>query len=512
MEQSAEIQELKAKCNQYQQEASALYRLLVPDSAIDTSRGPDETPTAPDLDALVAGRELMSTKTELLERELTATKAELLESRARTGTLSKLLKRVREQIEFEFKRELKREQIKRELKRELKRKNIKRELKREQLKRVSSLRKPISLLENKQCELENKITERTGTLKILQGKLDNAYAYEDAIGEIHLLEYMVEMSQQPVKELQEAKAEIIFLKEQVEIYEVATDIDTHNPQQETRAQACKNTMTLEVCDRAAMKRRVVEDFYDSTRKRMKPSQDINLTLLQRPEFESICQLLEIATSEVLQVAKDGGLINPLHFGVGRHGILALTDDGLNKAELFSKFKSQSEMISDWTEKKTLEMSTRVRDHLDESGFLEHGHSSLLDLVDWLENEEQTEPNEISDRLNEVVKEVTLPFQQLSFLIGRIWEDPRLEVPGSCLADVREVLAKLDSKHEDGELSNAAEFVLNMSPHEIPGEAHSRLAAYLNRIWSRYRSLESLAAQCKTDSCIPPHYLQPPASL
>ncbi|KAK7393868.1 hypothetical protein QQX98_013349, partial [Neonectria punicea] len=222
------------------------------------------------------------------------------------------------------------------------------------------------------------------------------------------------------------------------VVSLETDRDMPDSQQESQAQHGEASTELEKCDRATMQRKMIDDLYGaSAEKRTKTGEDVSLSLLEPEKFQPVRELLEMTTKEVLRIAALGGLIDPRDVTVGRHGTIALTKDGLEKAEKFSKSKDRPRLSLDDDVDTSL-----VRKHLEQSGFFARGHVSLDPLKMVLQTREYIPRDLLEGCVDSISLQVYAPMGELCEVLIQIKQTPAGTVNLACVGKANAVLQGL----------------------------------------------------------------------
>lgn len=256
-------------------------------------------------------------------------------------------------------------------------------------------------------------------------------------------------------------------------------------------------------DRPALKRVVDESVFQPGRpyKRLKPAPLSDASRYLDPKT---AEFLMLVHQEVLYQAGKGGLINPLHFKL-TDGVLGITKEGLERCKLFQERPSQRRLIDAWVEKSHMEMSKRVRDHLEAAGFMVQGHKSLLPLCNRLRDGKVMEVGNLVEYLQDVITRTGPLCDSLGDCLKPITEEKVVDWTDELVFNLAKHLTPLYALRETSKLSaEMATFLLLGGTRNL----QLKVVARLEGIIGRYNKFSKLEQTITVDSRIPHYYISP----
>ncbi|CAH0036363.1 unnamed protein product, partial [Clonostachys solani] len=261
----------------------------------------------------------------------------------------------------------------------------------DETRKAFSLKFDIEALQRDKKGLEKSVTSLTSQIEQLQAQKDLASEEE--------YESLLEKHERVAKELYlTAHFTVHDLKEENE--DLKAELDMHNEilglteedrnfGERTLGQKGSQIPAQFIgTSYVGTKRKVEEEMYATDQlgnKRLRTTDSMVFEGLSDKNLDGVCCFVSTAQNEVLRVAAKGGLINHLHFNITPRGILGITPLGMERIDLFHRFKSEPKLLADWKSTRGAQFSKEVRQIINESGFQDHSHPSLYYLVKQLED-------------------------------------------------------------------------------------------------------------------------------
>lgn len=364
----------------------------------------------------------------------------------------------------------------------------------------------IDTLKKEEASLKKSVEEEANKISQIEKEIqDLSYRHYDS--------QLVDQLQSELQRTQFVVTENVELRDKLEVLE-GEFADTPSESEASDGLDFKDTgeellNKFNEMSRSSLKRKVEQDFFhgSGSNKKMRPSTEVNHSSLDDLSLRGISQYTSIASNEVLRIAGTGGLINPMHFDVTKTGAIALTKLGLERATLFSTFKSQPNLIRSWTKKKATEMSNKVRKLMDKGGFFLCGHLALLELKKGLQNGGELDPGSLVDALNEMSAQTFQMREKLVEYIAEFKTGLDAEWTEENTMKLKPFLIFLYAKYDDRQLGLNTKFLLADMRIGAPRE---RMLQHIQHIANSYHRLVCVSEDVRIESRIPGHYLVPTA--
>lgn len=316
----------------------------------------------------------------------------------------------------------------------------------------------IDTLKKEEASLKKSVEEKSNKISQMEKEIQD-------LGRRHYDGQLVDQLQSELERARFVVSENVDLRNKLEILE-GEFADTPSESEASdgldfRGRGKELLNKFNEMSRSSLKRKVEQDFFhgSESNKKMRPSTEVNHSSLDDPSPKGISQYTSIASNEVLRIAGTGGLINPMHFDVAKTGAIALTKLGLERAILFSTFKSQPDLVQSWTKKKAAKMSNKVRKPIEKDGFFICGHPALLELKRGLQNGREMDPGSLVDALNDMSAQTSPMREKLVECIAEFKTGLDAEWTEESTMKLKPFLISLYAKYDDRQLGLNTKFLL-----------------------------------------------------
>jgi len=252
-----------------------------------------------------------------------------------------------------------------------------------------------------------------------------------------------------------------------------------------------------------IKRQVDADLYEMTpsTKRMKPCPESSKSTLSDTNFAAHREYYSCFHNEILTVAGNAGLINPLHFEVSDAGTIGIAAAGLKEIELYKKKQDIQTIRADgWKERFQTEINDKIRKIMSSADFFTRGHPSLAALVEGLKNGGVMSPGELAEIIKDVNLQTAARLIELNKWVDRSRYSRELLSVEETL-EIRQTLQELYGAYKDRTLESTLEIHFSTPDR---GWRRVSLTRRFQKIAYYYSNLALAGIQAGQEGKVPVH--------
>jgi len=182
--------------------------------------------------------------------------------------------------------------------------------------------------------------------------------------------------------------------------------------------------------------------------------------------------INIGHNKVLRETASRGLINPLHFKVGEHGLVGITELARQRLELAKKMSGVP--YDKWKAEKEAELTLRLHGFMTKMGFFEYGHRSMIGLGLRLKNSDPVSTGLLVENLEDIIQQTDRDRRDLNSIRVKI-RDKILNKTRHTAKDAKwfekvmeeltPLLKRLFSRYGDERLSTGLRTALGLGDYE-----------------------------------------------